>query len=861
MVASGKSTAAQVKPIGLGTFSGVFTPSILTILGIILFLRVGFVVGDAGLGRALLIILMANAISVLTSISLSAIATNLRVKGGGDYYLISRTLGVEFGGALGLVLFLAQSVSIAFYAIGFGEAVAAIVDRVGATPPIDRALLPQAVAAIAVALLLILAWLGSDWATRFQYVVMAVLFAAISAFLIGGLMLWDSERLVSNVPRSGGLPFWTLFALFFPAVTGFTQGVSLSGDLRDPGKSLPKGTFLAVGISLVIYIAVAVIFAAAVPGAELVADNNAMRRISVVSWLVDAGVIAATLSSALASFLGAPRILQSLAGDRVFPFLNLFAKGFGPSNNPRRGVLLSTLIAFGTIAAGDLNFIAPIVSMFFLISYGLLNYATYVEAKANSPSFRPRFRFFDQRLSLLGGLACLGAMVAINPTAAVVAVVLLFAIHAYVASSVPVDRWADSGRAQRFQRLRGDLLQILAEPTHPRYWRPILLAFADNPERRSRLLRFASWLEGGSGITTVVKLIQGEGAQALKECKTVEQELAKEIGTLKLAAFPRSILSAHVQEAMPVLLQSYGLGPLRANTVLLNWLNPDKARDPAALKEYASWSRVALRYGCNVVILDAEAKDFEKLDAAPHRKRVIDVWYRENATGRLMLLLAYLMTRVKNWRDARVRLFAAPNGDMSPDECRANLEQMLDEVRIVAEPVIAKDVSPQTVSEHSGDSSMVFLPFKLTDDGPLSVTGAPLNDYVDSLGLVALALARQDIVLDADPEAGEYAEVAQAVDKAEHAQKTAAKLEKQAAKVEKHVEKARKMAEKGQTDGEQEQLPELENAVTNAERDAERARRRVAKARAKADDAVREAEELTGSGPSEDPPADESTEK
>jgi hypothetical protein len=157
-----------------GTFGDVFTPSVLTILGIILFLRLGFVVGSAGLMKALVIIAIANAISVLTSISLSAVATNLKVKGGGDYYLISRTLGVEFGGALGLVLFLAQSVSIAFNSIGFGEAASAIV----AVPAVSS----QGVAVAAVALLFILAWLGADVATRFQYVVMAFLAGALASF-------------------------------------------------------------------------------------------------------------------------------------------------------------------------------------------------------------------------------------------------------------------------------------------------------------------------------------------------------------------------------------------------------------------------------------------------------------------------------------------------------------------------------------------------------------------------------------------------------------------------------------------------------------------------------------------------------
>jgi amino acid transporter len=469
----------------MGTFAGVFTPSIVTILGIILFLRLGYVVGTAGLGRALLIILLANAISVLTSVSLSAIATNLHVKGGGDYYLISRTLGVAYGGALGVVLFLAQSVSIVFYAIGFGEAVAPMVGA-------DLGLHAQGIAVVAVFGVFVLAWLGADWATRFQYAVMLVLFAAILAFFVGGALMWNTERLFSNVAPSSDLPFWVIFAIFFPAVTGFTQGVSMSGDLKDPDRSLPLGTFAAVGLSGAIYVAMAVVFAAVLPGEVLVSDYGVMQRVSPFPWLVGAGVIAATLSSALAFFLGAPRILQSLAADRVFPFLHFFAKGHGPNNNPRRGVVLSLGIACGTVALGNLNVVAAVVSMFFLISYGLLNYATYFEARAKSPSFRPRFRFFNERLSLAGCLGCLGAMIAINPAAGAVAVAVLFGLHRYVSRTSRVERWADSDRSRRLQRIREDLHAISSDPDHPRYWRPVVLAFSDDPERRARILRFAS---------------------------------------------------------------------------------------------------------------------------------------------------------------------------------------------------------------------------------------------------------------------------------------------------------------------------------------------------------------------------------
>jgi amino acid transporter len=259
----------------LGTFAGVFTPSILTILGIILFLRVGYVVGNAGLGRTLIILALANGISVLTTISLSAIATNLKVKGGGDYYLISRTLGPEFGGAIGVVLFLAQSISIAFYCIGLGEVVAVML-------PYSLKFLPQIIAAVSLGFLFILAWVGADLATKFQYIVMVILVAALISFFIGGFLRWDNALLVQNWSASEkSLDFWVIFAIFFPAVTGFTQGVSMSGDLKDAGKSLPLGTFLAVGISIVVYFIAAVMFAASLPQQVLLSDYEAMKQISV----------------------------------------------------------------------------------------------------------------------------------------------------------------------------------------------------------------------------------------------------------------------------------------------------------------------------------------------------------------------------------------------------------------------------------------------------------------------------------------------------------------------------------------------------------------------------------------------------
>lgn len=826
----------------LGTFAGVFTPSILTILGIILFLRMGYVVGEAGLLRALLIIVIANAISVLTSISLSAIATNLRVKGGGDYYLISRTLGVEFGGALGLVLFLAQSVSIAFYAIGFGEATSAILRRLELPTPGT-----QWIAAIAVALLFVLAWLGSDWASRFQFVVMGILAASLVAFFVGGFGAFSEDTLRDNLAPGGSTPFWLVFAIFFPAVTGFTQGVSLSGDLIDPGKSLPRGTFAAVGLSFAVYLTVAVVFAGAAPSVELVLDPATMGRIARFGWLIDAGVVSATLSSALASFLGAPRILQRLASDRVFPVLSPFAVGHGPTSNPRRGVLLAAGISFATIAAGDLNFVAPVVSMFFLISYGLLNYATYVEARAGSPSFRPRFRFFDHRLSLLGGLGCLGAMIAIHPPAALVAALVLLGVFYWVRATVSVERWADSNRSRMFQRVRRGLLGILAEPEHPRYWRPVILAFSDEPQRREMLLRFSSWIEGGSGLTTLIRIVTGTDRQTRIRCAEIQKEMGADIKRLKVDAFPRAIAARSSEDAIPILLQGYGLGPLRANTVLVDW--PDDSANALELIKLGAQLRPALRNDCNVVVLHAAPEDFERISATRRSRRRIDVWHRDNATGRLMLLLAYLMTRQGDWHDARLRLWVPRRPAEDPADRLAGIHRLLDEIRIPAEAELVDTLDPTTFAARSEDASVTFLPFRMTEKTPTGVDGESIEGYLEPPGLVAFTLARQDLELDAEPERGP-GEAASALDAARTARAAADKAARASAKASAAAVRAEEQLERarGKTRAE-ERVPALEEQARLSREGAEKAKRKAAKAQAKAHDAERAAREVSGDGP------------
>ena len=823
------------EPKGLGTFAGVFTPSILTILGIILFLRLGFVVGNAGLGRVLVVILLANLISVLTSLSLAAIATNFKVRGGGDYYLISRTLGPEFGGAIGIVLFLAQSVSVAFYAIGFAEGVTALVDGVP----------PRVIAGAALLPLFALAWMGSDWATRFQYGIMLMLTLALGAFFVGAVQVFDPATLAANWSPSGDLTFWTIFALFFPAVTGFTQGVSMSGELRDPARSLPRGTFAAVGLSVVIYVAAAVLFAGALPGAELVASYDAMSRVALVPGLITAGLFAATLSSALASFLGAPRILQALASDRLFRFLKPFAKGDAATGNPRRAVLLSFAISAGTVAVGDLNVVAPVVSMFFLISYGLLNYATYYEASASSPSFRPRFRWYRPRASLLGCLVCGGTMLAIDPAASAIAIVVLFAIHQYVARTSGPDRWADGSRSALFQRVRTSLLAMGAIAEHDRDWRPVVLAFSDDAARRGRLLRFASWIEGGSGLTTAVRVVQGQGLLVRAESAKAEEEMAAEVGGQEIEAFVRVVSAPDLEVAFPVLLQASGLGPIRPNVALFNWFDREMtAGDAPAMRSYGSYLRMALRHGCNVVVLAVPSARLKLLAGKGGKARRIDVWWRGRASSKLALLLAYLMSRSEPWSNARLRVLTECRPGTSEADTEAALAEELDDARIAAEVAVVEHADWSTLRAASIETSLAFITFRITTQGLCDASGTPLPNSLEGLPPMALVLAAGEIDLDAQPDEGAQAEIARELDALEDTSERAHKTRTQADELRAVAQTgAARLAAARAARASTQEVAGAEKEAASSEAAAVAAERKALKAEARARDMARQVRE------------------
>jgi potassium/chloride transporter 4/5/6 len=384
----------------LGTFLGVYTPTVLTILGVIMYLRLGWVTGQMGLAKTLLIVVVANAITLITTLSFSSIATNIRVGVGGAYYIISRSLGLEFGGAIGLPLFLSQAFSVSLYAFGLAESLRVIWPGV----PVQLAAL---LIVIAVA---ILALRGARMALRAQIPIMALIALSLLVLVVGAFTgpRVETEPL-ATAPVVG---FWVVFAVFFPAVTGIMAGLGLSGDLRDPIKAIPRGALAATITGLFVYLLVPIVLIHGAAPEALRAEPLIWAKIAPLgALLVLPGLWGAIFSSAVGSILGAPRTLQALAVDGLAP--KFFGFGRGEGGEPVNGLVVSLAIALVGVSLGNLNAVAPVVTMFFLTVYGMVNVVAALEMISGDPSWRPSLHV-PWWLCLAGGLGCFWVMFLIN---------------------------------------------------------------------------------------------------------------------------------------------------------------------------------------------------------------------------------------------------------------------------------------------------------------------------------------------------------------------------------------------------------------------------------------------------------------
>ena len=708
-----------------GTFGGVFTPCVLMILGVILYLRLGRVTGEAGLYTCLMIIGCAKLISLLTALSLSSLATNTRVRGGGAYYIISRSLGVEYGSAIGPVFFLALASSVSLYVIGFTEALYWIYPELTLPARTSATLVNVAVFTCV--------YLGAAWTINLQFVILVVMALSLISYFAGALPLFSLETLQANIEPSysPGDSAFTMFALFFPAVTGFMAGANLSGDLEDPGKSIPRGTLLAILVTGLVYAAVATVLAGSQQGDVLLHDPNVMGSTARWPALVAAGILAATLSSALSSMMGAPRVLHALARDNLFPPLRYFQRAAGRSREPRRAILVTFLLAQGGVLVGDLDTIAPLITMFFLITYGVINLSCFYESITGNPSYRPAFPLSHWSIGLMGALVCLAAMFLVAPGWAITAIVTIALLGQLIKRQEIRSRWGDVHWGNAYERARRALLRLEEETYHPKSWRPSILAIRFGKwAEHHRTAEYASWLQGGRGIVTLAQVEPGDiESRMLKRSEELEsgRRFVREEG---LDVFYSVIVEQNLVDGLQALLQSYGIGNVRPNTVLFDW-SPDPRQAPT-LAEIVSTARA---FECSAIAI--------RTDPALARWTTgsgpIDVWWHSRKHGALMLILAHLLAHAHAWRDRPIRFLHAITPEEDREEMLTAMRELLLTARIRATPhIIAADDVKACIPLHSRDAAVTFLGIDPPEVGGIDQWYGDIQNLVEELGEVVL---------------------------------------------------------------------------------------------------------------------------
>ncbi|MFP4597552.1 MAG: amino acid permease [Persicimonas sp.] len=718
-----------------GAFGGVFTPSILTILGVIMFMRSGYVTGQAGIGSALLILTIATSITFLTGLSISAISTNTTVEGGGAYFLISRSLGPEFGGAIGLALFLAQALAVPFYILGFVEALTTTF------PATEPYFLYVGLATIAV--LFIINYIGASWAIKTQYVVLSILVVAIGSFLVGGVLDFDPEIARANwaAEYTDNASFWVIFAVFFPAVTGIDAGVNMSGDLKEPEKSIPTGTLAAIVVGFVVYGLNIFLSGGSTLRENLIADpyGSLLAQAGPLAFAVTAGVFAATISSAIGSLLGAPRILQALARDDIFPGLGLFAKGTIKGDEPRRGLWLTLvmgvivlLIAGGGGGGGALNAVAVVLTMFFLFAYGMTNAAAFIEQFSRNPSFRPRFRFFHWSLALVGGVGCLVAAFLINPVAALVSFVLVTGVYFFISRRVLQKTFGDARRGFYYERVRTNLIKLGTFAQHPKNWRPTSLVLSGNPKTRLTLTQIATWLGSGRGITTMVNVLEGQVHEMLDERAAAEAELREYVDDNNIQAYVEVVVSPSFKAGLGVLLQAHSIGPIKPNMVVSGW--PSRPRE---YTDFARQLRTTHELGMSQVIVVDHG-----LPKEPER---IDIWWRGRKNGSLMAILAYLLTHNWQWNQTSIRLIKMLEDGEEPDDAKARIGELIDAARLDADHLIlAQGNFAEQLAATSHDADLVLLGFRPPSDEGAQAFHEAFSGLVEGLPTTLIVCSTGD---------------------------------------------------------------------------------------------------------------------
>ena len=682
---SGPTAAPSEAGHGFGT-APVFLASISTILGAILFLRFGYAVGHVGLWGAMMIIVIGHMVTIPTVLAVSEIATNRRVAGGGAYFIISRSFGTTIGGSIGIALYLSQAISVAFYLVAFAEAFQPAFSWIADTYQLRLTLHWVSIPGLAAVVALVLTKGGADQGVRVLWIVCGILAVVIAAFLFGTgptEIRPDGLNLTSTIAAPDG--FGIVFATCFPAFTGMIAGLGLSGDLKDPKRSIPLGTITATFVGMTIYALVAIKLAQNATPEALADDQFIMARIAVWGPSIYIGLAAAAFSSALGSIMVAPRTLQALARDRVFPgpkVNDLLASGQGDAGEPVNATYVSVALAAVFVVLGDIDFIAQILSMFFMVTYGTLCSVSFLEYFAGNPSYRPTFRS-RWYISLLGALMCWLMMLQMSPLYALVAIAIMLGIYLGLKRSRRGERdLAAILQGAMFQLVRR--LQIMLQKNQSRQqdggWRPSFVALTRHGDRRVAQFDLLRWICHRHGFGHFVQHMKGEYSLDTElEARAQLTKLVRRSDLSRAGTFVDTLIAPSFETAVTQALQFPGISGLPNNSILLEFdqEHPEEIPDVGRAMVLAASSRF------NVVVLRSTVFRFGYRSS-------IHIWLAPETlpNAAMMLMLAYIIVGHAEWRTAEIRVFACFGGDGNEDGA-GQVSALIDQGRL---PIARKNI-------------------------------------------------------------------------------------------------------------------------------------------------------------------------
>lgn len=690
-----------------GTFSGVFVPSFEAILGAVLFLILPMLVGGMGLNKMLVIVLLANTATLATAFSISDCTTNLEnIGAGGMFAIAKRSLGRAFGGSIGIQLFLAQAASIGFYAIGFADPLQSLAAKfplwaefassAGLTVLQQKQIIATGIALIA----FIAGLIGADFIVKIQMVIFVILSVSVAAILLSplfGLEISGVRFFTSNPNIAGtglALGFWGAFATFFPAVTGIDAGVGMSGSLKDPKKSLGKGTFIAIGVTTVVYIGITLVFSYIDPELLSVKNGQVPTAIDVfaafpiIRYLLLAGILFATGSSALSYFMTSPRTAQALTKDKLLPgFLSFLEKDFKKGGaEPRWATLITFLIVVPVIWAGDVTVASLVVGVCFLVVYGWINLAAFFERISGNPSFRPTSKG-HWAISLYGFVICMVVIALFNfvvGIAIIASQIVIFSLLLKYKSNNKLEGvwWGlyFSLLSRGFKRMR-----IIIQGT--KNWRPIvgIFGFVDDKEYCDHILEMGNSISDYKGLAMINFLkphkLSGDFSDFVKTGRLIEN---------KNDSYDDNILAIS-QASYP--------GNLNINTVMLPI---DKRINHVNLIE-------------NIVSMGKNVLLYNHGNKSSYAEERIDIWWKDEMNGNLMSLLAYIIRQSEVARGSTktaVRMIRKLKEDEDPEEVKEYMQKLISAARLDDELLILKNDEEtviESISRISKDASLILV--------------------------------------------------------------------------------------------------------------------------------------------------------